>query len=223
MRPQHISYSQVNDWERCPRSWHLSKERDAEQRQTWFLPIGTAVHRMVEDHLAIDKTLQPAEDYFFPLISAQMEIEPDLSTWLHGGSDTDPVVGDKALQKAKDCFDRVLDYLDDIDVWHVEFDASGRLPGLEPEVKAFVDIIGEHKKHGPVIADIKTGAGKPKNNLQLYTYKALLDEGHFWELGRVPKGLWLMADPNASKARPIDLSDVDPAEIGAGTRRRGRA
>jgi hypothetical protein len=158
-----------------------------------------------------------AEQYFYPLIEEQLAIEPNMDLWLAGGPKDAPVVKELALQKVKECFEKALEFLDDMDVWEVEFEASGRLPGLEVEVKAFVDIIGEHKKLGPAILDWKTGKNKPKNPFQLQTYKALLVVG-----GNDPhegmaygKGIWAMLDPNASKARPIDLSAVDPAEVGA--------
>ena len=186
---------------------------------TWYLPIGTAVHQMVEFFIedGSDERIH-AEDFFYPLISAQLEIEPDTTKWLAGGPEKDPVVEDKALQKVKDCFERALEFLEDWDIWEVEYDASGRLPGLEPEVKAFIDIIGEYKGkkkkwHGPGIVDWKTGSKKPGNNFQLETYKALLTEAA--ELPHKFNGFWAMLDPNASEARPIDLSAVDPAEVGA--------
>ena len=222
----HISYSQYNSYTNCPRSWYLGKLKQAEEKQTWFLPIGTAVHQMIEDELNNDFVPKPsfasssAEIYFYPLISAQLKIEPDMSKWLSGGSLEAPVVGDLALQQVRDCFEKALDFLDEIEVWEVEYDVTGNLPGLEVPVKGFVDIIGEHKKHGPIILDWKTGSQKPKTNFQLETYAALLDHNAFkhplyttdWFTG-----LWAMLKPGASKARPIDLgvSNVDPAEVGA--------
>jgi hypothetical protein len=226
--PKHISFSSANDFLRCRRSWYLGKIRKAEQKQTWFLPIGTAVHQMVEDHLDL-KPLgagpdgRKVEDYFYPLISAQLLIEPDMSKWLSGGPKADPTIGDKALQKVKDCYEKALEFLDDWDVWEVEYDASGRLPGLEVEVKAFVDIIGEYKgkknkkAHGPGALDWKTGKSKPKTPFQLETYTALSKEGGYLNGIKPLKfhGWWAMLDPNASEARPIDLSEVDPSAIGA--------
>lgn len=212
--PPHISFSQYNTYVDCPRNWYLSKIRQAEQVQTWYLPIGTAVHNMVEYKLKTGDD-PVAEDFFYPLISAQMLIEPDLSKWLAGGSKADPVVGDKALRRVKDCFEKALEFLDDLDVWEVEYDASGSLPGLSVDVSAFVDIVGEHKKHGPTIVDWKSGSKKPSNNFQLETYKALLMEGQSKYRHLHFTGLWAMLAPGASVARPIDLSAVDPAEVGA--------
>jgi RecB family exonuclease len=219
--PEHISYSQFNTYTQCPRNWYLSYIRKAQQVQTWYLPIGTAVHQMVEEHLKgvprYDGQPPKAEDFFYPLVSAQMEIEPDLPKWVAGGKKDDPCVEGKALQKVKDCFEKALEFLGDVDVWEVEFDASGSLPGLSVPIKAFVDIIGEHKKHGPVILDWKTGSKKPKDNFQLETYAALLKMSEYGRRAKLAdiKGLWAMLDPGAAVARPMDLSAVDPAEVGA--------
>lgn len=218
--PEWTSYSQYSQYKQCPRSWYLSKIRGAESVQTWFSPIGTAVHQMIEEHLdSVIVVPRTAEEAFYPLISAQMEIEPDLSKWKAGGPKDAPITGDLALQRVKDCYERALEFLDDLDVWEVEYDASGRLPGLQVEVKAFVDIIGEyrgkkHKKyHGPMIVDWKSGSTKP-DNFQLITYKArLMLDPRFKDLKF--NGRYAMLAPGASDARPVDLSDVDPAEVGA--------
>lgn len=222
MTLDHISYSQYTAYTQCPRNWYLSKIRKAEGKQTWYMAIGSAVHQMIEAWLADDgadrETFPSAEDFFYPIISAQMEVEPDTSKWLAGGPNGDPIVEDKALRLVKECFDRALDFLEDFEIWEVEYDATGCLPGLEVPVKAYVDLIGEHKKHGPAIPDWKTGSSKPKDNFQLETYAALLDHNAFRHAMYTTErftGLWVMLNPKASKARPIDLSAVDPAEVGA--------
>lgn len=209
----HLSYSQYNQYKTCPRAWYLGKVKQAEEKQAWYTAIGSAVHSMIEEHLRgvprYDGKSLNAEDFFYPLVSAQMAIEPDTSKWMAGGSKAEPVVEERALRRVEECFEKALTFLDEIDVWEVEYDATGYLPGLEVPVKAFVDITGEHKKHGPVILDWKTGSSKPSDNFQLETYKALLSPLIKWT------GLWAMLNPTASKARPIDLSAVDPAEVGA--------
>ena len=212
----HISYSQYNTYTNCPRSWYLGKVRKAEEKQTWYIPIGTAVHSMVEAYLADPSQLPSAEEFFYPLISAQMQVEPDLSKWLAGGSREAPATEDRALQQVKDCFARALEFLDDIDVWEVELDVSWNLPGLEVPVKAYADVIGEHKKHGPTILDWKTGSSKPKDAFQLETYAALLlnPTNKSYEIHDFT-GVWAMLKPGTSVAKPIDLSDVKPAEVGA--------
>lgn len=225
----HISYSQLKSYEDCPRSWYLGKVRKAEEKQAWYIAIGSAVHRMVEDYLE-DKRFREqsrhapgwspsAEDYFYPLVRKQMLIEPDTTKWLAGGPKDDPIVGDKALQMVRDCFDRALEFLDDIDVWEVEYDASGSLPGLSVPIKAFIDVVGEYKGkkkkyHGPMIVDWKTGSKKP-DDFQLQTYGALIATGgspRAYSTGF--SGMYAMLAPKASEARPIDLSGIDPAAVG---------
>jgi len=210
---EYISYSQYNSYTRCPRSWYLTKVRKAEEKQTWYIPIGSAVHTAIEQHLdGCDPNL---EGIFYDLISRQMSTEPDMSKWLFGGSAEAPIVEDKALKRVVDCYNNAVEFLEDVEVFEVEYDASGKLPGLDIPIKGYVDIIGEHKKYGQVIIDWKTGSQKPKDNFQLETYKALLMQGPYApEPFMYDKGLWGMLSPLSSKARPVDLSQVSPKDIG---------
>ena len=211
----HISYSQYNTYTKCPRSWYLGKIKQAEEVQTWYIPIGKAVHSAVEDWLdTTSQTMPSMEAYFYPLIEKQMKIEPDLSKWLAGGPESAPVTHEKALQKATECFEKAVRELEAVDVWEVEHDASGRLPGLDVPIRAFVDIIGEHKTKGPVILDWKTGSTKP-NNFQLETYAALLAMTDSDYPGTRFHGRYVMLDPGSANTRYVDLSKVDPAEVGA--------
>jgi hypothetical protein len=212
----HISYSQYRTYSSCPRQWYLSRLRGGEELQSWYIPIGTSVHDKIEAHLKGEPD-RPMEDYFYPLVSNQMRIEPDLSSWLAGGPKDAPITEGLALQRAVDCYEKALGELDDIEVWEVEYNASGRLPGLSVEVKAFIDIIGEHKKKGPVIVDWKTGSTKP-DNFQLITYGALLrwngkGVSPYEQLGF--HGRYVMLAPGAPNTRYIDLSKPSPAEVGA--------
>ncbi|HEY6021281.1 MAG TPA: PD-(D/E)XK nuclease family protein [Candidatus Paceibacterota bacterium] len=219
---EHISFSQFSTYSRCPRSWYLGKVAQGEEKQTWYIPIGSAVHDMIEDHLDLMKRPeyrvenQRAEDFFYPLIEKQMLIEPDLSKWMAGGPQADPVVEEKALQKVTECFERACEELEAVDVWEVEYNASGRLPGLSIPIKAYVDIIGEHKKKGPVILDWKTGSTKP-DNFQLETYAALLMENGYGYGGNMFgswQGRYMMVSPTyTSSTRYVDLSKVDSREV----------
>src|SRR5215475_12166497 len=151
MLPQHLSFSQYSTFTQCPRQWYLSRLRGGEDKQTWYIPIGTVVHEGIEAHLKGEPF--DLATRFYELIAEQMKTEPDISRWLSGGPEDAPIVEHRALQRALDCHEKALQELDDIDVWEVEYDATGSLPGLEVPLKAFVDIVGEHKKKGPVIAD----------------------------------------------------------------------
>ncbi len=222
MALDYISYSQYQTYSKCARSWYLGKLRNAEARQTWYIPVGSAVHNMIEDYLQEEYESADqlrVENYFYPLIEKQLLIEPDMGKWLAGGPKDAPVIEEKALRLVQDCFEKALEYLDEIDVWEVEYDASGRLPGLSVPIKAFVDIIGEHKKQGPVIWDWKTGSTKP-GNFQLETYAALLGRSgprftHPLVEEKGWRGRYVMLAPGKPVTRHIDLSKVDPAEVGA--------
>lgn len=216
---EHISFSQFSTYSRCARSWYLGRVAQGEEKQTWFLPIGTVVHDAIEARLRgepFDLTKR-----FYELIKAQMLIEPDLSKWLAGGPEAAPITHEKALQRVVECYEKALQELEDIEVWEVEYDASGRLPGLSVPIKAFVDIIGEHKKKGPVILDWKTGSTKP-DNFQLETYAALLkvpalsgNDHPFTEHGSLGfQGRYIMLSPTyTSTTRYVDLSEVDSREV----------
>jgi hypothetical protein len=78
---------------------------------------------------------------------------------------------------------------------------------------AFPDLLGEHKKHGPMIVDWKSGASKPKDQLQLETYGALLKVRYqgvpVARMGcnsspvQYPKGAWAMLKPDLYKTGPL--------------------
>lgn len=209
MELEYLSYSQVNTYLDCERAWYLGKIQKAEELQTWYLPTGSAVHQLIEDHLKGAPERGPQE-IFYSLITKQMEIEPDLTTWLAGGSAQRPTTGDLALQQVIDCFEAAKVYLSSVvPDGPPEEDISGNLPGLEIPIRAFVDLVVLEDGVRTVV-DYKTGKSKPKNNFQLETYAAL-----YQVHGRpTPRGKFLMLNPAARKARPVDLSKIDPLEVG---------
>lgn len=223
MIPKHLSHSQVKMYEECPRKWHLAKVQQAEETQTWYLPIGTAVHRMIEDwHDGIGVEPSSAARYFFPLITEQRYIQPDTSKWLKSGPEAAPYTEERALRLVEECFERFLEAMEDFTIWEVEYDCTGTLLGCQVPIRGFVDIIGEHKKHGPAIVDSKTGASKP-NNDQLEVYSALLRLSPLAKRAdpksaQFKTGFYLMLNPVARKdawGRKIDLSQVNPGQIGS--------
>lgn len=214
---RHISYSQYRGYTSCPRSWYLSRLKGGEEKQSWYLPIGTVVHDAVEARLKGEP--YDITNGFYMIIEKQMQVEPDLSQWLAGGPEAAPITHDAALQRAVDCYEKACEELEAIEVWEVEYEASGRLPGLSVPIKAFIDIVGEHKKKGPVIWDWKTGSTKP-DNFQLETYAALLKYDDREVAGRLVnsvryQGRYIMLSPTyTSTTRYVDLSKVDPEEVG---------
>jgi hypothetical protein len=188
--------------------------------------MGKAVHTSIEKFIETGD-VPKFETVFYPLVSEQMAVDSDLSSWLHAGSVDDPVIKEKAVELGKTCVERAVKFLDDIEVWEVEYKIHAPLPGCDVPILAYIDIIGEHRKHGPLIVDWKSGKNKPKNNFQLETYKALLmtplpngNDHPFMEHGSLSiDGYWGMLHPDASpktdRGRLVDLSHVSPEEVGA--------
>jgi hypothetical protein len=188
--------------------------------------MGTAVHTIIEHKIKTGEELE-FESVFFPLVREQRKIEKDTTQWLAGGPKDAPFMGQKVVDMGKACVENAFKFLEKMTVYEVEYDASGRLPNLEVPVKAFIDLVGEHEDFGYVVADFKTSASKPKNDLQLRTYSALLrvpplagGDHPFTEHGSIQfNGYWAMLRPDAApktnKARFVDLSDLDIDELGA--------
>lgn len=218
MELEHMSFSALSRYEECPRSFYLGRVKRAEEKQTWFFPLGSAVHESIEAYIETGDVPQ-FEDLFYPMIEKQLLIDPIDVNWLAGGSRDDPIIRDKAVQLGKRCVENAVKYLEDIDVWEVEYDASGMIAGCEVPIKAFIDIVGEHKKHGPSIVDWKSGKTKPKTNLQLETYAVRLNSHQSKFQDRAVKfdtGLWGMVNPDAPNARPVKgLAEVDASALGA--------
>jgi len=209
----YISYSQLNTYEQCPRQWYLGRVRKAREKQTWYMPMGTAVHTVLEAKLVNDETLD-FEEVFFALVREQRKIESDTSQWLAGGPKDAPYMREKVVEMGKDCIQNGLAFFKNFELEHVEYDISGDLPGLSVPIKGFADYTGKHKKHGKLCVDAKTSARKPKNNVQLETYCARYELMH----GDRPNGYWLMlrtgAEPKTDKARYVDMSELDVEALG---------
>lgn len=217
--PEYMSYSALSQYEECPRAWYLSRARKARARQTWFFPVGTTVHTAVEKHIAGEPF--SVKEIFYGLVREQLKLDPDDVNWLAGGSAEEPSIRGKALAQAEACIENAIKFLDDFTVFEVEYDATGNLPGCEVPIKAYVDLIGEHKKYGYRIVDWKTGKTKPKSPLQLEVYGALInntDHPFNEHAGLHFDGWWEMVNPattsKTARSRKVDLSGVDPEVIG---------
>ncbi len=212
--PDHLSYSQYNTYVNCPRRYFLSRVRLAPGRQAWYFMTGSAIHEGIEYYLKTGEKANPTWLLNRELESA-LEADSNMDDWLAGGPKDDPIIKGKALELVKDCLSTAYDFLQDVEVvpGTVEMQISGTLPNCVRSISAYIDLLGVHKKHGPVIIDWKSSSSKPKNDFQLRTYRALLMvKGGYDEFD---KGLWAMLRPGVSKARPISLADVTPETIGA--------
>lgn len=211
--PEHLSFSQVNTYNACPRRYFLSRVRGAPATPAWYLLTGSAIHDGIEQYIKTGERSDPVVLLNHQASSA-LKAEPDLDKWLHGGSKTEPIVKERALKLVIDSLENAYNFLDSVTVLPgtVEMDVSSPLPGTVRPVKGFIDILALHRDHGPIIVDWKSSSSKPKDAFQLETYRALLmQKGGYDEF---KTGLWVMLRPGVSKARPVDLSHVTPEMIG---------
>lgn len=208
----HMSFSTWNSYQMCPRAMYLGKVKNAWSRGAWFFVIGSLVHESVEAHLKGEP--YDVTQNLYRLVREQMETDPDVDNWHSGTYLGEPASKENGLRLAQDCIAEAIRWLDEEfeEITMIEADLSGNLPGCEVPIKGYGDILGVHKKFGPVIADWKSSASKPSSNFQLETYEALL---MVQGVERYKKGLWIMLRPGTSRARPVDLSKVDPAVVGA--------
>lgn len=180
--------------------------------------MGTAVHESIETYIKTGD-VSDFESIFYPLIEQQLLIDPDHHKWLSAGSGENLVQGQVAVDIGQKCVENAVKFLEDMDVWEVEFDASCNFPGLEVPVKIYIDILGEHKKHGPLIVDWKSGKQAPHNIFQLEVYKAAVLVGNDERFKPLDvKGYWGMlhpeGQPKTARGRLKDLSHVKPEEVG---------
>jgi hypothetical protein len=216
MTIEHLSFSSLNTYNGCPRRYYLGRVKHAEALPAWYFAIGTAVHSYIELHLGGSEV--SVESLFISEVEKLQLIEADTSKWLYSGNQEAPLIEEVALKHAEACVETALTILQDVEVWEVEPDITGYLPGCSLPIKGFPDVLGEHRKHGPVILDWKTGA-KPKNALQLETYNALLEVSrrHAAVVNRGEwVGLWAMLKPGLYKdpVRKVELKET-PESMGA--------
>src|SRR5207249_2321767 len=121
MTIDHLSYSSLTSYSSCPRSYYLSRMKRAEGTPAWYFAVGTAVHSYIEHYLKQSSSpLKSVEAYFYSEVERLMAIEPDTNKWLHGGSEDEPVIEERALKLAEACVDKALIFLEDFEVWEVE-------------------------------------------------------------------------------------------------------
>lgn len=216
---EHLSYSSLTTYDKCPREFYLSRVKRAEALPGWYFIVGSTVHEAIEMHLLGTEAASVAvEPRFMRHVEESMDVEPDVSKWSHATDSDGPVIEERALQLAQVCFDRALEYLEDFEVWAIEPDITGYLPGCTMPIKAYPDLVGEHKKHGPLIVDWKTGKTRG-NRFQLETYNGLIRHGSHDNKAMHPKantvfrGQFVMLNPAASSSRPLLLKET-PESLG---------
>lgn len=222
----HLSYSSVNSFDRCPKSYQLSRIIGAQPLPAVYFALGTAVHEITEDMDRSEKsklnqsdekvcryTVDDFRDVYLGEIRKGLVKEPDMGKWLCGGSDGPRVAAELALETGPKCINNWKSFTSkDFKITDIELDVTCRLPGMYLKTKGYIDRLGDHVDHGRMIVDIKTGKNKPKDKgKQLKDYAALLTAA----TGEVVnKGAYFMAQ-EGKMSKVYDLSDSTPETLGA--------
>jgi RecB family exonuclease len=189
-----------------------------------WLAGGSAVHLATEkyDRMAVncvEKAFHAGavwERYFDKELAEAFEREPDYYKW--GSAKTEPpevwrTIGLEFVQNYVDWRKR-----SPWEIWTapdgqpaIELDVSGRLPGCDVEIKAFLDRVFWDPVFKKLwIVDLKTGKKPPATAAQFETYAALLKVKYDVD---VHDGAAFM-NRKATLSTPYDLSKTTPEGVG---------
>jgi putative RecB family exonuclease len=228
-QPEHISFSSRETLQRCARSWFLKYVARAPKRPALWSVGGSAVHEATEfyDLYRISQGGGDPDLMKFELagvweacfnnqLEKAFEKEPNESKW--GRSQAEPI--DVWRRQGLQFVQSYIDWRERSpwELWTtpdgepaIELDISGRLPGCEVEVKAFLDRIfwdPVFKKHH--ILDLKSGKRPPKNADQFGTYKALVKVKYGLD---VDSGVPFM-NRKGTLGKPYDLTEFTVEAVG---------
>jgi RecB family exonuclease len=222
--PEHISHSSRETLERCAKQYFLTRIAKAPQQPALWLAGGSAVHEATENYdllafagLEEDFSAEDAWNAFFDSeLAAAREKEENENLWRK--SATEPIevwrrMGLQFVQAYIDWRDR-----SPWEIWTtpdgfaaIELDVSGKLPGCEVEIKAYLDrVFWDPVFKKLVIVDLKTSKRPPKTAAQFETYAALLKAKYDVQ---VDLGVPFM-NRKGTVGSPYDLSQVSPKEVG---------
>jgi len=222
--PRHISHSSREALERCALQYFLTRVANAPQTPALWLAGGSAVHETTEDYDLL-AFADMAEDFdagevwnlvFDQQLHEAREREKDERKWR--SSQTEPIevwrrMGLNFVQAYIDWRER-----SPWEIWTtpdgepaIELDVSGKLPGCEVEIKAFLDrVFWDPVLKRLIIVDLKTSKKPPKNADQFGTYGALLKAKYGVDAAL---GVPFM-NRRASLGTPFDLSAYTPEFVG---------
>lgn len=224
--PRHISHSAREALERCAKQYFLTRVANAPQTPALWLAGGSAVHETTE---AYDLWTFPPDtgeefplaDYWEGCFAGQLaeaeEKEENTDKWRSSKSEPIEVwrtMGLSFVQAYIDWRER-----SPWQIWTtpdglpaIELDVSGRLPGCEVEIKAYLDrVFYDPVLNQLAIVDLKTSKKPPKTPAQFETYGALLKAKYGVD---VHIGVPFM-NRKATLGTPYDLTGVTPEAVGA--------
>ena len=220
----HLSHSSRETLERCAKSWFLKYMTDAPRAQSLWLAGGSAVHEATEHYdlmaVAGNADAFQAGFVFERLFDMQLgelrEKEPREHMWRSSASEDIETWRRLGLQF-------VQSYIDwrersPWEIWTtpdgepaIELDISGRLPGCEIEIKAYLDRVFYDPLFKKLwIIDLKTSKRPPKDATQFGVYAALMKVKYGED---VLDGAAFM-NRKGALSKPFELSEYTPKAVG---------
>lgn len=189
---KHLSHSSKSTWQMCGKAFELSRVQKVPGLPAWWNIGGSAVHSVTEKYDRMKLMGQERafhlgsvwEAYFRKEIAEAEAVEPNRSLWRQTRRKNPPEgeagwnqLGPQLAQAWIDWRRRV-----DWEIWTtpdgqpaIELDISGKLPGCEMEVKAYLDrIFYDPALNHLWVLDLKNGS-KDADIAQLGTYRALVE------------------------------------------------
>ncbi|MFG3718207.1 RecB family exonuclease [Streptomyces massasporeus] len=222
--PEHLSHSSRETLERCAKQYFLTRVAKAPQQPALWLVGGSAVHEATEQYdllafagLEDDFETEEVWNAFFDMeLAAARDKEENENLWRKSAAEPIEVWRRMGLQF-------VQSYIDwrERSPWQIwttpdgfpaiELDVSGRLPGCEVEIKAYLDrVFWDPVLKKLVIVDLKTSKRPPKNADQFGTYKALLKTKYGVD---ADLGVAFM-NRKGTPGKPYDLAEYTPEFVG---------
>lgn len=206
------SVSQVNQYNRCPQSYYLSRIEKVWQRPAAWLPQGTAVHAVAEIYrqrqlagnpMSLEEAEELFKEEYANACNEYCEITPNLDFWARSG----PYRGAEDIERRFGIgLEQVHKFVNwcndhpDIEVWiapdgtpGIELEFSIELGGIT--VRGFIDAVAVIDGH-VVVIDYKTG-NSPGEDFQLGVYSVALSAmfgidppqlGYYWLCKKGAKG-----------------------------------
>ncbi|WP_187283619.1 RecB family exonuclease [Streptomyces sp. t39] len=224
---KHLSHSSRETLDRCAKSWFLKYRTEAPRAQSLWLAGGSAVHETTE-HYDLMSAVGNADAFqtgmvyerFFDLQLAKLrEKEANEHKWRSSaGEDIERwrVMGLQFVQS----------YIDwrEASPWElwttpdgepaIELDISGRLPGCEPEIKAYLDrVFWDPLFKRLWIVDLKTSKRPPKTAEQFGVYAALMAV-KYGSSQHPDRGAAFM-NRKGRLSTPFELESYTPKAVGA--------
>ncbi|MFJ2650835.1 RecB family exonuclease [Streptomyces sp. NPDC087420] len=223
---KHLSHSSRETMERCAKSWMLKYKAGAPQRPAVWSAGGSAVHEATEFYdlhakRGRDMNAEQVQLIWNTALEKQLaEIrakEPNENLWRRTqaeGLEEWRAMGPSLVQSYIDWRQR-----SPWELWTtpdgepaIELDISGRLPGCEPEIKAYLDRVFWDPVFKKLwILDLKSGKRAPTTPDQFGVYAALLRVKYDVQVD------WGVAFLNRKSelGKPFDLSGHTPEFVGA--------